>query len=64
MNVIDYFDRAKIINIASRKDRRLETEEEFARNGFHIDDEKVGFFKAVTPTEGKASRASGSEAAF
>ena len=53
MNVIDYFDRARIINIASRKDRRLETEEEFARNGFHIDDEKVGFFKAVTPTEGE-----------
>ncbi|MBV6821947.1 glycosyltransferase family 25 protein [Pseudomonas sp. PD9R] len=53
MNVIDYFDGARIINISSRKDRRLETEEEFARNGFDIDDEKTGFFEAVTPTEGK-----------
>lgn len=52
MNVIDYFDRVRIINISSRKDRRLETVEEFARNGFHIDDEKIGFFEAVTPSEG------------
>lgn len=50
MNVIDYFDRARIINIASRKDRRSETEEEFDRNGFHIDDEKIGFFDAITPS--------------
>lgn len=52
MNVIDYFDGARIINISARKDRRLETVEEFARYGFHIDDEKIGFFKAVTPSEG------------
>lgn len=53
MNVIEYFDRARIINMASRKDRRLETEEEFARNGFGIDGEKTGFFKAITVSEGK-----------
>ena len=52
MNVIEYFDRVRIINISSRKDRRLETVEEFTRNGFHIDDEKIGFFEAVTPSEG------------
>ncbi|HDS1681994.1 TPA: glycosyltransferase family 25 protein [Pseudomonas putida] len=50
MNVIDYFDRTRIINIPSRTDRRVETEAEFARNGFQIDDEKIGFFPAVTPT--------------
>lgn len=50
MNVIDYFDRTRIINIPYRTDRRVETEAEFARNGFHIDDDKIGFFAAVTPT--------------
>ncbi|WP_060513497.1 glycosyltransferase family 25 protein [Pseudomonas sp. NBRC 111124] len=49
MNVIDYFDRTRIINIPSRTDRRLETEAEFARNGFQIDEQKIGFFPAVTP---------------
>lgn len=52
MNVVDYFDQARIINIKSRKDRRLETVEEFTRNGFRIDDEKISFFEAITPTEG------------
>jgi hypothetical protein len=51
MNVTDYFDRARIINISSRKDRRVETVEEFARNGFPFDHDKVSFFQAVTPTE-------------
>ncbi|URD43845.1 hypothetical protein M6G63_06210 [Pseudomonas sp. BYT-5] len=40
MNVIDYFDRARIINIPSRNDRRMETMQEFARHGFSIDFEK------------------------
>jgi len=51
MNVIDYFDRARIINIPSRNDRRVETVQEFARHGFSIDFEKTGFFDAVTPKE-------------
>ncbi|CAM3869734.1 Glycosyltransferase 25 family member [Pseudomonas reidholzensis] len=51
MDVVDYFDRARIINIASRTDRRSETLDEFARNGFHLDNDKVGFFEAVTPSE-------------
>lgn len=49
MNVIDYFDRARIINISSRNDRRLETIEDFTRNGFRIDNDKIAFFQAVTP---------------
>ncbi|MEE1868604.1 glycosyltransferase family 25 protein [Pseudomonas auratipiscis] len=51
MNVIDYFDQTRIINIPSRKDRRVETVEEFSRNGFHIDHKKAGFFEAVKPSE-------------
>ena len=59
MNVIDYFDRARIINIPSRNDRRMETMQEFARHGFSIDFEKIGFFDAVTPSEGRASQVLG-----
>lgn len=51
MNMIDYFDRTRIINIPSRKDRRIETVEELTRNGFHMDEARVGFFEAVTPSE-------------
>ncbi|MHC8400551.1 glycosyltransferase family 25 protein [Pseudomonas sp. MDT1-17] len=64
MNVIDYFDGARIINISSRKDRRLETKEEFARYGFHIDDEKIGFFEAVTPSEGNGFPSVGARGCF
>lgn len=64
MNVIDYFDGARIINISSRKDRRLETVEEFARYGFHIDDEKIGFFEAVTPSEGNGFPSVGARGCF
>ncbi|WP_449431693.1 glycosyltransferase family 25 protein [Pseudomonas putida] len=53
MNVVEYFDRTRIINIATRLDRRVETRQEFTRNGFHIDNDKIRFFEAVKPSENK-----------
>jgi hypothetical protein len=64
MNVTDYFDRARIINIASRKDRRVETVQEFARNGFPFDHEKVSFFQAVTPSEDNGFPSIGARGCF
>ncbi|HAB02669.1 MAG TPA: LPS biosynthesis glycosyltransferase [Pseudomonas sp.] len=49
MNVIEYFDRTRIINIPARTDRRQETTAEFARHGFALDNEKIGFYAAVQP---------------
>lgn len=48
INLIDYFDKVDIINIQSRSDRKIETEDEFKRHGFTIDGKKASFFKAVT----------------
>jgi hypothetical protein len=64
MNMIDYFDRTRIINIPSRKDRRLETVEEFTRHGFHFDERKIGFFEAVTPSEGNGFPSIGARGCF
>lgn len=64
MNVIDYFDRARIVNIASRTDRRRETIDEFARNGFPIETEKVAFFPAVTPSEAAGFPSIGARGCF
>jgi glycosyl transferase family 25 len=49
MSFIDYFDQVKIINMASRTDRRMETEAEFARYQFPINTDSVSFFDAITP---------------
>lgn len=51
MNIIEYFDRTRIINLAARNDRREETELEFKRFGFPINTDKVSFFKAISPDE-------------
>jgi len=51
MNFIDHFDCVRIINVASRKDRRDETISEFRRNGFNINTEKVRYFDAIIPKE-------------
>ena len=51
MNVIEYFDRVQIVNMAIREDRRRETEDEFAANSFPINTDSVGFFEAITPEE-------------
>jgi glycosyl transferase family 25 len=49
--IIEYFDRAYIINLADRTDRRRETEHEFQRVGIKIPSEKVRFYTATRPTE-------------
>ena len=49
--IIEYFDRAYIINLADRKDRRHETEEEFKKIGLNIPNERVLFHTVNRPTE-------------
>jgi glycosyl transferase, family 25 len=49
--IIDYFDRAYIINLSDRKDRRQQTEREFGRMGMMIPNEKVQFYTAVRPSD-------------
>jgi glycosyl transferase family 25 len=53
MNVIEYFDQVRIINMTSRKDRRDETVSEFIRYGFPVNSEKVKFYDAITPVDAK-----------
>jgi hypothetical protein len=49
MNVIDFFDRTRIINLASRSDRRAETDAEFAKYGFQTRTKKADYFPACCP---------------
>jgi hypothetical protein len=51
MNIIEYFDDVRIINVASRKDRYDDTVSEFKHHGLKINTDKVRFFEAVTPKE-------------
>ncbi len=51
MGLFEYFDRTRIVNLAFRDDRRVETEEEFARYGFPIQANGVQFFEASSPNE-------------
>ncbi len=49
--IINYFDRAYVINLKDRVDRRRETEQEFGRLGMSIPNEKVRFYTATRPTD-------------
>jgi len=49
--LIDAFDRAYIINLRERPDRRQEVEQEFQQIGLSIPDDKVRFYTATRPTE-------------
>lgn len=51
MNIIEYFDQTRIINVASRTDRRRGTEAEFQQNNFPINTETTVFFAAITPED-------------
>lgn len=64
MSIIEFFDRVRIINLSSRKDRRQETESEFKRYGFPINTEKVGFFDAVCPASPEGFPSSGVRGCF
>ncbi len=49
--IIDYFDRAYIINLRDRPDRRREVEQEFRRLGITLPNEKVQFYTSTRPTD-------------
>jgi len=49
--IIEYFDRAYIINLAERTDRRKDAVREFARIGIGIPNEKVNFLTAERPAD-------------
>jgi len=49
MRLIDYFDRAVVINLPERSDRRTETIQEFRRVKWPIENEKINFFPAIKP---------------
>jgi glycosyl transferase, family 25 len=49
--LIEYFDRAYIINLADRTDRRREAEREFQKVGINFPNEKVLFFTATRPLD-------------
>ncbi len=49
--LIELFDRAYIINLEDRSDRRRQAEREFARIGVSIPSEKVRFYTATRPAD-------------
>jgi glycosyl transferase family 25 len=49
--IIEYFDRAYVINLQDRIDRRRQAEREFFGIGIDIPNQKVKFFTATRPTE-------------
>lgn len=49
--IIDAFDRAYIINLEDRSDRRRGCEREFQKLGIEVPSEKIRFYTAIRPTE-------------
>jgi len=49
--IIQYFDRAYIINLVDRTDRRHQMEREFRKIGLQAPSEKVRFYAATRPTD-------------
>lgn len=45
------FDQIRIINLETRRDRRRETEQEFARHGLSLTPPRARFFAAIAPAE-------------
>ncbi len=64
MNFIELFDCVRIINLVSRADRRKETDLEFKRHGFVIDNHKVKYFEAKKPSEKKGFASTGVRGCF
>lgn len=50
-SLIDYFDRAYIINLPDRTDRRRSAERQFRQIGMELPNEKVRIYSAIRPTE-------------
>jgi glycosyl transferase, family 25 len=49
--LIEYFDRAYIINLVDRPDRRRQVQREFRLAGINIPNEKVQFYTAFRPAD-------------
>jgi len=49
--LIAYFDRAYIINLADRADRRRQVEDEFCSVGVAVPNDKVRFYSSVRPVD-------------
>lgn len=63
-NIIEYFDRTNIINLAYREDRRRETREEFARFDIPIDNQKIYFIEADCPDDTAGFPTAGTHGCF
>jgi glycosyl transferase, family 25 len=50
-HIVDFFDRAYIINLSDRADRRRQVKREFRRIGIDVPSDKVRFYTATRPTE-------------
>jgi hypothetical protein len=64
MPIIDYFDRAYIINLKHRTDRRRQVTREFRRMGINIPNDKVLFYDAARPSEAGVFQNIGIRGAF
>jgi len=62
--LIEYFDRAYIINLPERTDRRRSITQEFDAIGIKIPDKKVQFFSAIRPKEAGDFYAIGAKGSF
>jgi len=64
MNITDYFEFTRIINLKHREDRRQETHAEFTRHGLTLDGQRVGFFEAIAPQEAEGFPSPGVRGCF
>ncbi len=64
INIIEFFDRANIINLRIREDRRNETREEFSRFNLPIDTDKIGFIEAYSPKDRAGFPTAGTHGCF
>ena len=63
MTVFKHFDRIRIINLASRKDRRREMERELDRVGLK-NDLRVSYFAAIRPSDAGTFTSIGARGAY
>lgn len=64
MKVIDYFDKAYIINLPERQDRLTAMKRELEKAEMPIDSNKVNLFSAIKPTEAQPFKTIGQKGCF
>ena len=64
MNIVDYFDSIRIINLKRRADRRDEVLNEFKRMGIPFVKPKVNFFEAIAPVESAGFPSAGARGCY